>query len=64
MAIFDEPKRFSRQWVQRKVPLMDSTEFHAMFHETATRDTRNSLEARDAVAGCARRVGEQAPERA
>ncbi len=37
MAIFDVPKRFSRQWVQRKVPLMDSTEFHAMFHEAATR---------------------------
>jgi hypothetical protein len=31
------PKRFSRQWVQRKVPQMDSTEFHAMFHEAATR---------------------------
>ncbi|MDX6621507.1 MAG: hypothetical protein QOK36_3893, partial [Gaiellales bacterium] len=26
MAIFDVPKRFSRQWVQRKVPQMDSTE--------------------------------------
>jgi hypothetical protein len=38
MAIFDVPKRFSRQWVQRKVPQMDSTEFHAMFHEAATRD--------------------------
>ena len=37
MAIFDVPKRFSRQWVQRKVPQMDSTEFHAMFHEAATR---------------------------
>ena len=37
MAIFDVPKRFSRQWVQRKVPVMDSTEFHAMFHEAATR---------------------------
>jgi hypothetical protein len=23
--------------VQRKVPQMDSTEFHAMFHEAATR---------------------------
>jgi hypothetical protein len=37
MAIFDVPKRFSQQWVQRKVPQMDSTEFHAMFHEAATR---------------------------
>jgi hypothetical protein len=37
MAIFDVPKPFSRQWVQRKVPQMDSTEFHAMFHEAATR---------------------------
>jgi len=37
MAIFDVPKRFSRQWVARKVPQMDSTEFHAMFHEAATR---------------------------
>ncbi len=26
-----------QQWVQRKVPQMDSTEFHAMFHEAATR---------------------------
>jgi hypothetical protein len=31
------PKRFSRQWVQREVPQMDLTEFHAMFHEAATR---------------------------
>ena len=37
MAIFDVPQRFSRQWVERKVPEMDSTEFHAMFHEAATR---------------------------
>jgi hypothetical protein len=37
VAIFDVPKRFSRQWVARKVPQMDSTEFHAMFHEAATR---------------------------
>ena len=37
MAIFDVPKRFSRQLVERKVPQMDSTEFHAMFHEAATR---------------------------
>jgi hypothetical protein len=37
MAIFDVPKRFSRRWVERKVPQMDSTEFHAMFHEAATR---------------------------
>jgi hypothetical protein len=37
MAIFDVPKRFSQQWVERKVPQMDSTEFHAMFHEAATR---------------------------
>jgi hypothetical protein len=38
MAMFDMPKRFSRQWVQRKVPQMDSTEFHAVFHEC--RDSR------------------------
>ena len=37
MAIFDVPKRFSRQWVRRKEPQMDSTEFHAMFHEAAAR---------------------------
>ena len=37
MAIFDVPQRFSRKWVQEKVPRMDSTEFHAMFHEAATR---------------------------
>ena len=37
MPIFDVPKRFSRQWVARKVPQMDSTEFHAMLHEAATR---------------------------
>jgi len=37
MAIFDVPKRFSQQWVERIVPQMDSTKFHAMFHEAATR---------------------------
>jgi hypothetical protein len=37
VPLFDVPKRFSRQWVKRKVPQMDSTEFHAMFHEAATR---------------------------
>ena len=37
MAIFNVPQRFSRKWVQEKVPRMDSTEFHAMFHEAATR---------------------------
>src|SRR3954451_16379425 len=37
MAIFDVPQRFSRKWVADKVPGMDSTEFHAMFHEAATR---------------------------
>jgi hypothetical protein len=37
MAIFDVPQRFSRKWVAEKVPSMDSTEFHAMFHEAATR---------------------------
>jgi hypothetical protein len=35
--MFDVPQRFSRQWVARKVPQMESTEFHAMFHEAATR---------------------------
>jgi hypothetical protein len=37
MAIFDVPQRFSRKWVAEKVATMDSTEFHAMFHEAATR---------------------------
>ena len=37
MAIFDVPQRFSQKWVYDKVPTMDLTEFHAMFHEAATR---------------------------
>jgi hypothetical protein len=37
MPIFNVPQRFSRKWVQEKVPTMDSTEFHAMFHEAAAR---------------------------
>jgi hypothetical protein len=37
VAIFNVPQRFSRKWVAEKVPAMDSTEFHAMFHEAATR---------------------------
>jgi hypothetical protein len=37
MAFFDVPQRFSRKWVEDKVPHMDSTELHAMFHEAATR---------------------------
>ena len=37
MAIFDVPQRFSQKWVHDKVPMMDSTEFHAMFHDAATR---------------------------
>jgi hypothetical protein len=37
VPMFDVPQRFSRQWVARKVPQMESTEFHAMFHEAATR---------------------------
>ena len=37
MPIFDVPQRFSRKWVSEKVPTMDSTEFHAMFHEAAAR---------------------------
>ena len=37
MAIFDVPQRFSQKWVHDKVPTMDSTEFHARFHEAATR---------------------------
>jgi hypothetical protein len=28
---------FSQKWVHDKVPTMDSTEFHAVFHEAATR---------------------------
>ena len=37
MTIFNVPQRFSQKWVSEKVPTMDSTEFHAMFHEAATR---------------------------
>jgi hypothetical protein len=37
VAIFDVPQRFSEKWVHDKVPTMDSTEFHAMFHGAATR---------------------------
>jgi hypothetical protein len=37
VPLFDVPQRFSRKWVSEKVPTMDSTEFHAMFHEVATR---------------------------
>ena len=37
VAIFDVPQRFSQKRVHDKVPTMDSTEFHAMFHEAATR---------------------------
>lgn len=37
MAIFNVPQRFSQKWVAEKVPTMDSTEFHAMFHEAAAR---------------------------
>jgi hypothetical protein len=37
VAIFDVPQRFSQKWVHEEVPTMDSTEFHAMFHEAATR---------------------------
>ena len=37
MAIFDVPLRFSQKWVHDNEPTMDSTEFHAMFHEAAPR---------------------------
>ncbi len=37
VEIFDVPRRFSQKRVHDKVPTMDSTEFHAMFHEAATR---------------------------
>jgi hypothetical protein len=37
VALFNVPERFSRKWVATHVPRMDSTEFHAMFHEAATR---------------------------
>jgi hypothetical protein len=37
MTIFDVPQRFSQKWVHDKGPTIDSTEFHAMFHEAATR---------------------------
>jgi hypothetical protein len=37
VTIFDVPQRFSQKWVHDKLPTMGSTEFHAMFHEAATR---------------------------
>jgi hypothetical protein len=31
------PERFSQRWIETNVPGMESTEFHATFHEAATR---------------------------
>ena len=31
------PERFSQRWIESNVPGMESTEFHATFHEAATR---------------------------
>jgi hypothetical protein len=37
VRILNVPTRFSRKWIERHVPRMESTEFHATFHEAATR---------------------------
>ena len=37
MRILNVPDRFSQRWIERNVPRMESTEFHATFHEAATR---------------------------
>jgi hypothetical protein len=66
MAIFDVPQRFSRKWVDEHVPGMDSTEFHAMFHEAATRGW-NEDELRELAAQWAedgRRVSRESQPRA
>ena len=37
MRILNVPDRFSQKWIENNVPDMESTEFHATFHEAATR---------------------------
>jgi len=37
VRILNVPERFSQRWIERNVPRMESTEFHATFHEAATR---------------------------
>ena len=37
MRILNVPARFSQRWIETNVPGMESTEFHATFHEAATR---------------------------
>lgn len=37
MRILNVPERFSQRWIETNVPGMESTEFHATFHEAATR---------------------------
>ena len=37
MRILNVPLRFSQRWIERNVSGMESTEFHATFHEAATR---------------------------
>jgi hypothetical protein len=37
VRILNVPERFSQKWIERNVPGMESTEFHATFHEAATR---------------------------
>jgi hypothetical protein len=37
MRILNVPVRFSQRWIEHNVPGMESTEFHATFHEAATR---------------------------
>jgi hypothetical protein len=37
VRILNVPERFSQRWIETNVPGMESTEFHATFHEAATR---------------------------
>jgi hypothetical protein len=37
VRILNVPERFSQKWIETHVPGMESTEFHATFHEAATR---------------------------
>ncbi len=37
MRILNVPQGFSQRWIEHNVPGMESTEFHATFHEAATR---------------------------
>jgi len=37
VRILNVPERFSQRWIETNVAGMESTEFHATFHEAATR---------------------------